>query len=288
MTRVALIGTGAMGFRMAQNLLQAQHELIVYNRTVSKLEPLLHQGAVYAATPKAAAEQADVVISMVTNDESSRSVWLHPETGAVHGLRQDSIAIEASTLTVEWIRDLAAHSVGQGAGFLDAPVVGSRPQAEAGTLISLVGGAAETLALAEAVLLTAGIATIHHVGTTGHGMAMKLAVNALFSIQVAALAEAIAMVAKSGIPMESAMALLGELPILSPAVKLAGHLMLRGHDAPLFPIDLVDKDLWYLLKTAQTCQAEMPASQAIRDVYQRAITAGYGTHNITGILRLFA
>ena len=288
MTRVALLGTGAMGSRLAQNLLHAQPELIVYNRTVERLQPLLDQGASYAATPKAAAEQADIVICMVTNDESSRHIWLTPETGAVHGLSQDKIAIESSTLTVAWTLELAAAILGRGAAFLDAPVVGSRPQAEAGKLIALVGGEAATLARAEAVLLSAGASTIHPVGEVGQGMAMKLAVNALFGIQVVALAEAIAMLKQNGIPPAKAMALLGSLPVLSPVAKLAGNLMISGNHAPLFPIELVEKDFRYTLETAQAGHTEMPVSQRTRDVYQRAIAAGYGNDNITGIVQLFS
>ena len=288
MTRVALLGTGAMGSRLAQNLLHAQHELMVYNRTVDRLKPLLDQGVSHAATPKTAAEQADIVICMVTDDKSSRQIWLAPETGAAHGLSQDTIAIECSTLTVAWTQELAGVIRSRGADFLDAPVVGSRPQAEAGKLIALVGGEAATLARAEAVLLSAGVGTIHPVGKTGQGMAMKLAVNALFGIQVAALAEAVTLLNRSGIPLEDAMTLLGSLPILSPAAKLAGSLMISGNHAPLFPIELVEKDFRYVLETAQAGNTEMPVSQVTCEVYQRAIAAGFGSDNITGIIQLLA
>ncbi|MEM9137838.1 MAG: NAD(P)-dependent oxidoreductase [Cyanobacteria bacterium P01_F01_bin.42] len=285
MTRVALLGTGVMGSRLAQNLIQAKYDLVLYNRTESKLQPLIQQGATYAATPKAAAEQADVIISMVTNDEASHHIWLHPETGAAQGLGENKVAIESSTLTVAWTQQLARQISARGALFLDAPVVGSRPQAEAKGLIALVGGTAETLAIAESTLLAAGIKTIHHVGTTGQGMAMKLAVNGLFGIQVVALAEAISMLAKSEIPREQSMTILENLPILSPAAKLAGRLMLSGNHAPLFPIDLVEKDLRYLLETDN---ADMPISQSAHSVYREAIAMGYGNQNITGIIQRFA
>ncbi|MGD1858664.1 MAG: NAD-binding protein [Leptolyngbyaceae cyanobacterium] len=116
---------------------------------------------------------------------------------------------------------------------------------------------------------------------------MKLAVNALFGIQVAAVAEVISMLSKRGISDNQAMALLGELPILSPAAKVAGSLMLTSNHAPLFPIELVEKDFRYAIATAQTCGAEIPISAALRDIYQRAIADGYGNTNITGIIQLF-
>ena len=287
MTRVALLGAGAMGSRLAQNLLQAQYELVVYNRTADRVNPLISQGAVYAATPKAAAEQADIVISMVTDNKSSSAVWLDPAAGAVLGLREGSIAIESSTLTVDYTCELAATLTRQNVAFLDAPVVGSRPQAEAKNLIYLVGGEAKTLDQVRMVLSSAGAGAIYLVGEIGQGMAMKLAVNTLFGIQVAAVAEVIGMLSKRGISDNQAMALLGELPILSPAAKLAGNLMLTGNHAPLFPIELVEKDFRYAIATAQTCGAEIPISTVLRGVYQRAIAAGYGNTNISGIIQLF-
>ena len=288
MSRVAVLGAGAMGFRMAQNLLSANHSVVVYSRTPDKVMPLVDQGAVYAATPRDATEQADVVISMVTDDEASRTIWLTLETGAIAGLSATKIAIESSTLTVEWTRRLAAEIYRCGAAFLDAPVVGSRPQAEVGKLIYLVGGSTETLTHVQTVLTSAGGATIHHIGDIGQGMAMKLAVNALFGIQVAALAETIGMLTKIGMSSTNAMACLGELPVISPAAKGAGNLMVMNHHAPLFPIALVEKDFCYAIQTAQSVNAQTPLSTAVHHVYLEAIAQGYGSDNITRVSQLYA
>lgn len=287
MRRIAVLGTGAMGCRIAQNLLQANHHVVVYNRTVEQALPLVNQGAVYAATPRAAAEQADIVISMVTDNQVSHTIWLEPETGAALGLGKDSVAIESSTLTVDWTTTLATEIERHGAAFLDAPVVGSRPQADAGKLIYLVGGRAETLAHVQAILLSAGASTIHHIGSTGQGMAMKLAVNALFGIQVAALAEAIGMLSKNGVDLATAIACLGELPTISPAAKGAANLMLMQNHTALFPLNLVEKDFRYMMQTAQTVDAPTPVSKATYDIYQAAIAKGYGSDNITGVIQLF-
>ncbi len=287
MSRVAVLGIGAMGSRIAQNLLNCNHQVVVYNRTADKVKPLLDKGAVYAPTPREAAEQADIVISMVTDNDVSRAVWLDVETGAVRGLGKDAIAIESSTLTVNWTRELAAKIESCGAGFLDAPVVGSRPQADTGKLIYLVGGKAEILAQVQPVLLSAGASTVHHVGSVGQGMAMKLAVNALFGIQVAALAEIIGMLTKDGVTSEKAIECIGALPVLSPAAKGAGSLMVTNNHAPMFPIELVEKDFRYIIQTAQAVDAPTPGSTAIHDVYQKAIAKGYGNDNITGVVQLF-
>ena len=222
---VAVIGLGAMGSRLAHNLLNAGYSVVVHNRTIEKAQPLLDRGATFATSPRAAAEQSDVAIVMVTDNEISRQVWLAAETGAIFGLNPDKIAIEMSTLTVDWIQELGVAIAQSGAGFLDTPVVGSRPQAETGKLISLVGGQAETLEQVRTILTAAGVATIHHVGAVGQGMAMKLAVNALFGIQVAALAEQLGMLSKHGISPAKTMECLGDLPVLSLAAKGAGSLM---------------------------------------------------------------
>lgn len=286
--KIAMLGLGAMGSRMVQNLLNASYPVVIYNRTAEKAKPLVEQGAIFAATPREAAEQANVVISMVTDNSISRLVWLDPETGAAAGLNQDAIAVESSTLTLDWTQELAAAIEQRGAAFLDAPVVGSRPQAEIGKLIYLVGGSAETLAQAEPILLSAGASAVHHIGSVGQGMAMKLAVNALFGIQVAALAEMIEMLNKSGVTATKAMACLGELPVISPAAKGAGSLMVMNNHAPLFPIELVEKDFRYILQTAQAVKTTSPVSTAIHSVYQEAIAKGYINDNITGIIQIFA
>jgi 3-hydroxyisobutyrate dehydrogenase-like beta-hydroxyacid dehydrogenase len=195
--KVAVLGLGAMGSRVAQRLLQANYPVVVFNRNVHKAKSLLAQGALWAATPKEAAQQANIVISMVTDDQASRTVWLAPETGAMAGLKPEAIAIESSTLSVAWTKALATDLTAQGTAFLDAPVVGSRPQAEAGKLIYLVGGEAATLAQVRGLLLAIG-AVVHHVGATGEGMLLKLGVNALFGLQVAALAEMMAILTSYG------------------------------------------------------------------------------------------
>lgn len=286
--KIAILGCGAMGFRMAQNLLNAGYPVVVYNRTATKVQPLIDRGAVYAATPKAAAEQAEVVISMVTDDDVSRQIWLDPETGALQGMRKDRIVIESSTLTIAWTKELANTIEQRGAIFLDAPVVGSRPQVEAGKLIYLVGGKAEILEQIQPIFLAAGGAIVRHLGEIGQGMAMKLAVNTLFGVQIAALAEILGMLDKQGITSAKAMECLGELPVTSLATKIAGSLMVANNHAPMFPIKLVEKDFRYFMQTARSQNANVSSATAVHHIYQEAINKGFGNDNITGVFRLFS
>jgi 3-hydroxyisobutyrate dehydrogenase len=145
-----------------------------------------------------------------------------------------------------------------------------------------------TVAQVGSTLMAAGVATIHHVGSVGQGVAMKLAVNALFGIQVAALAELLGMLSKDGISPEKAMECLGDLPVLSPAAKGAGSLMVSQNHAPLFPIDLVEKDFRYVTQTAQSLEATIPTAAGVMDIYRTVIAQGYGSENITGVVRLFS
>ncbi len=281
---IAVLGLGAMGSRITQRLLEAHYPVVVYNRTPNKAQSLVNQGATLAITPRAAAEQADVVPSLVTDCAASEQIWLNPETGAVQGLQPGAIAIESSTLTIDWTQHLAQAIAARGAHFLDAPVVGSRPQAEAGQLIYLVGGDENLLTQVKDILLSAGKA-VHHVGPISQGIAMKLAVNTLFSLQVAGLAELLEMLKQSGLSPENAMACLGELPITSPAMQGAGTLMTLNKHQSLFPIQLVEKDLRYGIQAAGKDAA--PISSAVLALYQEAIAQGYGDSNITGITQLF-
>ena len=168
MAKVAFIGLGAMGSRMAANLLKAGHDLTVWNRAPAAADKLVSSGAKKAHTPREAAAGNDFVITMVSNDEASRQVWLDEETGALAGLKQGAIAIESSTLTPAWVRELAVAMTSAGIALLDAMVSGSTPQAESGDLVYLVGGEREALQRAEPVFKSLG-SSIRYAGPSGCG-----------------------------------------------------------------------------------------------------------------------
>jgi 3-hydroxyisobutyrate dehydrogenase len=239
-----------------------------------------------AATPRAAAEGVAVVISMVRDDEASRAVWLDEATGAINSLAGGAVAIESSTLTPGWVRALAERVHARGASFLDAPVLGTRPQAEAKQLIYLVGGAAGALERV-APLLAATSSAVHHLGDVGAGATMKLAVNTLYGVQVAIWAETLALLEAQGIAAADAVQLLNTLPTTSPALQGAGRLMATGSYAPMFPIELVAKDFGYALALAEALGAAAPTLAAVAALYAEAEARGYGNHNIVGVKQLF-
>jgi 3-hydroxyisobutyrate dehydrogenase len=276
-----------MGARMAARLLAADHEVTVWNRSLAKTELLGRAGAKIAGSPKAAAADAEMVIAMVRDDEASRAIWLDPRNGALAAMRRDTLAIESSTLSVSWVRELAQSAHSRGIGFLDAPVAGSRPQAEAGQLIYFVGGSAGHLERAEPILSVMG-SSIHHAGPVGSGAAVKLAVNALFGIQVASVAELIGMARANGIDITRLTEIIGATPVCSPAAKAAIVSMLGGNFAPMFPVELVEKDLGYAKQAATSSGTTLPVSEAARSVMAAAIAQGYGNEHLTGVIRLYA
>ena len=283
---IAFLGLGAMGSRMARRLHDAGYDVAVYNRTPERCEPLRQAGLTVADTPRDAAQGRDVVIGMLRDDDASRTVWLGPVSGALQGLKEGAVAIESSTLSPAWVGELAQHVHGRGAAFLDAPVVGSRPQAEAGKLLYLVGGADADIDRVREVLLQMG-GQVQHVGSTGAGMVLKLGVNALFGIQVAALGEVLGMTRRAGIDDGRALALLAKMPVTSPALAGVGNLMAARTFAPMFPIELVEKDLEYAERAARELGTAVPTTKAVREVYERAKAYELGHENIHGVMKLY-
>jgi len=282
---IAFLGLGAMGARMAAHLLDAGHDVTVWNRSPGPADDLRQLGADVAETPREAAHRADLVIAMVTDDEASRAVWTGP-VGALAGLSPAAVAVESSTLTPGWVRELAGLVEERGARFLDAPVSGSRPQAEAATLVYLVGGDAEALDVARPAFEAMGKA-VHHVGETGSGALVKLAVNALMGVGVAAAAELLAALRQSGVDEATAAEVIGATPAAAPVVATAMKLMASHTHDPLFPVDLLDKDLRYALHVAAEAETGAPMVSAARAQFERAAAAGLGEKNMTAVALLY-
>jgi 3-hydroxyisobutyrate dehydrogenase len=286
MTKVAVLGLGAMGSRMARNLLKAGFAVTVWNRTSDVAAALVAAGARQAQTPKEAASGADFVLAMVRDDVASRKVWLDPETGALSGMGMNAVAIESSTLSPRWVRELGAAAAARKVSLLDAPVSGSRPQAEAGQLIYLVGGDQPTLDRAKPLLEAMGSA-VHLVGPLGAGALVKLATNMLLGVQVTVLAELIGMLKRSGVDAARALEAVAATPVWSPVAQRLTASMLAGDFTPQFPIDLMEKDFGYAVAAAGSPES-VPTITAAREVFREAIARGLGASNMTGVVRLFA
>jgi 3-hydroxyisobutyrate dehydrogenase len=281
-SRVAVLGLGAMGSRVAANLAAAGRQVIVWNRSSGPTAALAgHAGVLVASSPREAAERADVAMSFVTDDEASRRVWLDGD-GALAGLASGAVAVESSTITPAMARHLAAAAADAGVGFLEAPVVGSRPQAEAGALLVLVGGDVEVLDGVRPIL-EVNAAAVRHVGAVGDAATLKLTVNALFAIQVAAYAEAVGVLARSGIHSAAALDVLDKLPITSPALQRILGLIADRAFAPNFPVRLVAKDLRYLTEVAEELGADTPLAREASSVFTAGASGAEHDLDIAGI-----
>lgn len=279
---IAILGLGTMGSGMARCLLKAGFPVTVYNGTADKAAALAKEGARVAATPSEAAAGASIVLSMLAEDDASRSVWLG-ENGALQSVTANTVLIESSTVTVNWIRELAAVAEKSECQLLDAPVTGSKSQANAGELIFLVGGSAEVLEIARPPL-QAMSRSIVHLGPTGSGARMKLINNFLCGVQAASFAEALTLIEKSGLDREKALSVLLNGAPGSPLIKTMAARMTSQDGAVNFLLRLMAKDLSYAQREAEENSLTLKTAAGARELFQAAIDAGFGDCDMASVV----
>lgn len=280
MGKVAMLGMGAMGSRVAARLIDAGYDVRVWSRNASKADALVGRGASRADTPRAAAADADYVIAMVRDDEASRSVWLDPRQGALDAVRPEALAIESSTLSYHWTVDLGAAARARSIRLIDAPVAGSRVQAETGKLIYLAGGTQEAFKNVQPLLLSIGSSALH-VGAYGSGMLAKLCTNVSLGVQTAMLAELCAMLRAQNVDPAPILAAVAQTPVWSQAASRCLTSMIGRSFEPQFPTALMEKDLHYA--SALAAPARMPTIAGATDLYRDAIAKNLGSSNFTSV-----
>ena len=262
---VGLIGLGLMGKPMGRNLLKAGFPLTVWNRTKSRADDLLREGAKWAASPRETAAQSDVLITIVSDPPAVEQV-LWGERGALEGLRQGSIYIDSSTVSPDLARRAARACSERAVDYLDAPVTGGTWGAEKGELVFMIGGQQQTLERARPVLEAVG-KRFFLLGPNGAGQTVKLAMNLLLALEVQALAEALAIVTKAGVPgerlvevMQSSMARAAVLDVKAPQI-------LKNDYPPSFPLRLMHKDVRLAVELARKEGVRLPAGEAAYATY---------------------
>ncbi len=258
--RVGFIGLGAMGSRMAGRLLAAHHDVVVYNRTPERTRPLEQRGASVAATPSRLAAGVDIVFSSVANDAALELVMFGPD-GALAGTRAGAIVVETSTVNPRTSRRLHEAARSKGVSVLDAPVSGSTAQAEQGQLVIFVGGDEDVYQNCQPILAELATKTFY-LGPSGAGATMKLCVNTLLGLGVQALAEAIALGVKAGLPRERFLQVLGETAVVSPSQKSKLENARKDEYPPAFAQRLMFKDFGLIVETAMELSVAMPATAA--------------------------
>jgi 3-hydroxyisobutyrate dehydrogenase len=286
MTHVTVLGLGIMGSGIAHNILKAGYPLTVYNRTQEKAAPLIEAGAQWANSPALAAEHAEVVISMVGDDVASRAMWLGPD-GAFATMNLQAVAVECSTLSLDWIREWHAEAQQHGLKSIEAPVAGSKLAAESGTLTLLVGGETETLAKARRVLATFSN-NIVHFGPATSGTLYKLINNLQGAIHLLALSEGLVMAERANLNMSAVLEATLSGAASSPMVKgKAARVIDRDYEDVHFTIRWMYKDLTYALHAADELGVPAPLAATAREVYKMALQLSLGDLDIAAISEVF-
>lgn len=268
--QIAFLGLGRMGFGMASRLLDRGHGLKVWNRTAAKAEPLAARGARVARTPREAADGADAILSMVADDPASEAVWLGPD-GALAGARPGALAAEHSTLTHGHLMRIAEACRDHGLTFIDSPVTGYPDQAARGELQLLVGADTHDLERAGPLLADLSVA-VHRFGPVGAGTAYKLMINLMGAVQLAALAEGLALAEKMGLDRE---AVIGAIETSAAGsrqvVRFCRPMATRTYaKEPTFTLGLRHKDAAYGVALAEAAGMSSALGREATRIYEAA------------------
>lgn len=283
--RIAFLGLGKMGSGMAARLAAAGHTLSVFNRTAARAEALAKTGARIADSPRNAAANADVIIGMTADDESSRALWLGEQGALAAANAPDALAIECSTLSHEWVLELARHVRARGFRYVDAPVTGLPDAAAAGTLTLLVGAEPADLDAARPVFASLA-ARVLHFGAVGQGTAYKLMVNLLGAVQIASAAEGMAFAEAAGLDPKLVADAIASGQAASPqVVRNVRRFVSADHTGAVnFTPALRLKDIEYALRMAQGLGVPQAFGSVAADIYRRLCAAGFAHDNESRVI----
>jgi 3-hydroxyisobutyrate dehydrogenase-like beta-hydroxyacid dehydrogenase len=287
MAKLGFVGLGAMGSRLARRLLAAGHQVTGWNRTPEKARDLVAAGLTLAKSPRAAAEGAEAVITMVTDDAALRAVALGPD-GVIAGLGQGAVLVEMSTVSPVAVRELAAPVAARGAAIVDAPVSGSTITVEQGTASFMVGGDPAALERVRPVLLAMGTA-VTHVGDLGLAKTMKVAANLGLAVQMLAFSEAVLLAEKAGIARERAVEALLKSVIASPMVKYRGPFVLGQMPTDAwFKVGMIQKDLQLALDAGRASAVPLPLTSVAQEWMTAARGLGLGDYDFAIVFDVLA
>jgi 3-hydroxyisobutyrate dehydrogenase len=270
MAHVAFIGLGRMGHGMAGRYLDAGFTVAVWNRSKAKGEDLIARGARWASSPADAARGADAIVTMVADDEASRAVWLGGD-GAASTAKAGALAIECSTVSYRHALDLARQLRGRGLIYVDSPVTGLPDAAANGKLTLLVGAEPADLEKARPFLAPLS-ATIRHFGAAGTGTVYKLINNLMGAIQIAGIAEGLAIAELAGLDMKLVLEAVETGVAASPQViRHSKRMAARNFSGANFTAALRHKDAAYAVALAESLLSDVPVmGRAAVEAYARA------------------
>jgi 3-hydroxyisobutyrate dehydrogenase-like beta-hydroxyacid dehydrogenase len=286
MANLGFVGLGVMGGGVARRLLAAGHTVHGYNRSREKAAPLVELGLVLEDTPREAAQEADVVFSMVTNVAALEAVTQGPD-GILAGLSPGKLYVDMTTGTPEASRALAERVEAVGAQMLDAPVSGSVSTLEEGRLSIMVGGDEDAFTRVEPILLDIGPKVLH-IGSNGQALLMKIAINLSLQVQMVAFCEGLLLAEKDGIDREVAVEALLESVIASPMLRYRGPFVLEQPDEAWFNVNMMQKDMNLALEAGRRLDVPMPTTAVANELLTAARGMGLEERDFAVVYEVLA
>jgi 3-hydroxyisobutyrate dehydrogenase-like beta-hydroxyacid dehydrogenase len=281
-TRIGFVGLGHMGGTMASRFLTAGYPVYGEERNRAHAQGLVDEGLQWRGTPREVAEAADILFTSVPDDGVLETVAAGPD-GALAGLAAEKIWVDVSTVSPRASRALAERVRARGAAMLDAPVSGSVPQVQAGTLTIMVGGDEEAYARVEPILRELGTPT--RIGENGQGLILKLAINISLAVQMLAFAEGLLLAERGGIDLAAAAKVMTESPIGSPMLKARLPLILDLPDEAWFDIGLMQKDIVLALEAARELRVPLPSAAVADEMLTLARAHGHEHHDLAALFQ---
>jgi 3-hydroxyisobutyrate dehydrogenase-like beta-hydroxyacid dehydrogenase len=281
-TAVGFIGLGIMGSRQAANLARAGFELTVHNRTRERAEAwVAEHGGRLAGTPREAAEGADVVITMVVDGAQVEAVL----EDALPGAKPGTLFVDMSTIAPADARRIAARVAEAGHAFVDAPVTGSAPRAQDGTLTIMCGGADDDVARAMPLFEAMGRLVVH-AGPVGHGQAVKVLSNAVSAVNCATIAQALVAGRREGVDLDALVEVMANGSAASTMLELKARPMLDHDFSPLFKLEHMLKDVRFALDEARGAGAAFPFAALAAELYAVGVGRGLGDEDFSAVVRV--
>lgn len=286
MASLGFIGLGLMGSRIVKRLLNAGHQVTGYNRTRAKAEPLMQAGMQWGNSPREVAQAAEITFSMVSDTAALSAIAEGPD-GVLAGLSAGKIYVDMSTVSPRLIRDLAKQTATLGADMLEAPVSGSIPAAESGTLILFIGGSTEVLEKVRHIFEAIGQKIIH-VGENGQAISMKIAINLNLASQLITLFEGVLLAERSGISRAAALDALLNSVGASPAMKYRAPFILKMPEEVWFNVSMMQKDLQLALELGRETGVPLFSASLANEMYSSAKAMGYGDQDFAVVFNVLA
>jgi 3-hydroxyisobutyrate dehydrogenase-like beta-hydroxyacid dehydrogenase len=281
-TSIGFVGLGNMGGNMAARLLAAGYPVSGWQRSREHARHLIEQGLQWRETPCAVAEEAEVVVTSLPDDAVLDQVATGAD-GIMAGLGEDRIWIDMSTVSPQKSRELATRVRAQGAWMLDAPVSGSVPQVQAGTLTIMVGGDDGAYRRVEPLLRELG--TPNYIGASGQGLVLKLAINISLAVQMLAFAEGLLLAERSGIDRQRALDVMEESPIGSPMLRARASIILDPPEEAWFDLRFMHKDIELALDAARSLEIPLPTAARADEVLEQAVALGYERRDLAALFQ---